>query len=96
MSQTTLPQLLMEANGWLTKACRAADLCVEAERAGDKHKARQYVSEWQHAVDMCSQSIEDHWLLVDIEDLTERERALRDAAKTYTAAVTAARNEEAF
>ncbi len=89
-----VPQLLTEANGWLTKACTAADRCVVACRAGDEHEARRYVSEWQHAAEMCSQSLEDHWLLVDIADLTEREQATRAAAKAYTDAVTAARGED--
>lgn len=91
-----LPQLLSEANQWLTKACSAADMSVVAARAGEEHKLRQFISEWQHAVDMCSQSIEDHWLLVSIDDLTEREKALRQAAADYTAAVNAARDQEVF
>lgn len=91
-----LPDLLKEARKWQADANAAASHVVAAFQSGQEHKVRQYVSEWQHASDMCSQSIEDWWLLVNIDELSEQERAMRDAAKTYTASINAARGEESF
>lgn len=85
-----LPQLLRDAAGWLEDAQKAYALTA----AADPVVMRQYVSEWQHAVDMCSQAIEDWWLMVSIDELTEREKSLRAAARTYSEAVARARDEE--
>lgn len=85
-----LPQLLDEAAGHLRdaeKAWRAASTCEE-------HLFRQLISEWQHAVDMCSQSIEDWWLMVNIDELSDREKQMREAARLYSEAMVRARDEE--
>lgn len=86
-----VPDLLREARGHVDDAER---FWTEIETCDNPDKLRLLVSEWQHAVDMCSQSIEDYWLQVDIEDLTERDRANRAAAKAYTDAINAARGDE--
>ncbi len=88
----SLPQLLREAEGHLAnaeKALRAASTC-------EPHLFRQLVSEWQHAVDMCSQSIEDWWLMVNIDELSDREKQMREAARLYSEAMVRARDEEVW
>jgi hypothetical protein len=89
-----LPDLLRQAEARMADAIAAKSKVVSSIQSNQSHLVAQYVSEWQHGVDMCSQAIEDFWSGVQVDELNAKTVKMRDAKHAYDMAVIEASGEQ--